>query len=243
MQSDKRDKFYILPLIWFCRMILPSAIFIPSTTKTFLQGDLVRIILIALLSLGLNSAAMAESAEGKKPWQVELEQYQSGLASRTQISLVLGLARHAPVMVASCGASLAVSAATLVTDTLPITNVVSESIANMSNGQYQTQDFDSVLSLEALGELARGTTGGAIAGAAELVEFMFIYLAGEEKERGFEMVKKLYASTFATIDALFAEKSKCMMSMSKVFMLTGELKARNAGANSTSYPLDGPTVP
>ena len=59
----------------------------------------------------------------------------------------------------------------------------------------------------------------------ESLEFIGLWLGGNEAQ-AFEMVKKTYASTIATANALFADQGQCMMNISKVMITRAELKRR-----------------
>lgn len=181
-----------------------------------------RLLIAALMAVGMMGTAGAAEQEA---WQIELQEYEAKVQDYSNFGLTMRMGWYSSTLLASCSADVVVVAGSFVADTLPVFNFLSEGAANLVDEEYKTIDFDSIISLKAAGELGRGTLGGGLAATLETFEFVFLWLAGEE-DRSFEAVKKLYKSSFATANALFAEKGKCMMSFSKLLITGAELDTR-----------------
>src|SRR5690606_2818219 len=123
--------------------------------------------------------------------------------------------------------SVAITAATFIADTMPIANGVSEVVGNTVDEKYQTQTYESMFSWEALAQYGRGALGGGVIAVVETLEFVTLWLAGNE-EASYAAVKKMYASSISTADALFAREGKCLMQISKVALTRKELQKRGA---------------
>lgn len=197
-----------------------------------------KFIFIALtmaLSLPAFSQNSTPVQSSKDDWKVELAQFQDGLKgySNNHVRFLLGW--YGGKMVATCVASAAVTGAVFVADTLPLTNILSEGVGNLSAPDYQT--YESLLSLETLAAAGRGTLGGGVIALGESLEFVVLWLGGNE-EQSWEALAKVYASTAKTADALFAKKSQCVMSMAKAGLAARELgKRTQATGGSTPSPV------
>lgn len=176
--------------------------------------------LILIVSLIFAGAVHADQVPA---WQQKLEAYKASLADSTNAGLRVRYGFYAGMALTTCALSTAVTAATFVTDTVPLTNVASEALANVINPDYQT--YQNILEWENLGAIGRGAVGGGPVAVIESLEFVGLWLGGNEAQ-AFEMVKKTYASTIATANALFADQGQCMMNISKVLITRAELKRR-----------------
>lgn len=170
--------------------------------------------------------AFSFSATAATPvdWKGDFDRYRDSLKSATYLGLHAYRAGQASVAVGSCSLSTFIVGVTAAADTFPgVGNIAAEAIANMSNVDYKT--YENLLEWERAADIGRGLLGGAIVGPAESLEFLLRLLAGRPNE-SFQALSKVYASTFATMDALFAEESLCVMSISKVGIITAEMKSR-----------------
>ncbi|MCB0385080.1 MAG: hypothetical protein KDD43_06785 [Bdellovibrionales bacterium] len=181
--------------------------------------------LLIAAAMVVSCFGMSAQAADVEPWEVELQEYEASLANMSKYSLTWRMGLYTSKMLASCSADVVVVAGSFIADTLPVFNFISEGAANLVDEDYKSIDFDSIISLAAAGQAGRGVAGGGFAALWESFEFIFLWLAGEE-DRSFEAVKKMYASSFATTKALFAEKGACLMSFSKLLMTGAELDKR-----------------
>lgn len=185
-----------------------------------------KLVLIAALVFG-----GAVHAAEVPAWQQKLEAYKASLGGYTNAGLRLHYGFYAGMALTTCSLSAVVTGATFVADTVPVGNVVSESLANITNPDYQT--YKNILEWENLGAIGRGAVGGGPVAMLETLQFIGLWLGGNE-DQAWEGVKKTYASTIATANALFAEQGQCMMSISKVMIIRAELKARQEQAKLPS---------
>lgn len=181
-----------------------------------------------LLLASLVFAAGAQAATDD--WKTQLEDYKQYVQTLNNGELVVRTAFYSVKSIATCGASAAMTAAAFIADTAPITGAVSELIANNASPDYKS--WEEILSVDNLGSIARTTAGGGVVGVAEALEFVNLWLGGNE-ELAFNQLKKTYASTIATAEALFAEQSQCLMSYSKVLLLRVEMQKRGMMPQNT----------
>ena len=177
--------------------------------------------LVLLLSVAL-TCGVAQAAEAPK-WTVELENYKNGLASATDFGLKVRQEWFIGKTLATCALSAVVTGATFITDTVPVTNFLGEGVANVANPNYQT--FPNWIEWQSLASLGRGTVGGGSIAVVESLEFVVLWLGGNESQ-AYTQLKKTYASTVATVEALFAKESQCMMSMAKIYITVAEMQRR-----------------
>jgi len=161
-----------------------------------------------------------------KDWQGELAAYSKSLESRYTGSLWMSHAWYSGASTATCLASVAMTGAVFVADTLPVVNGLSEYIGGTVDPQYQTHTYESILSWEAAAQAGRGLVGGGVTGVAEALQYVLLLkLAGREEE-AFGGLAKMYASSFATANALFAKQGQCMMNLAKNTLIRRELHIR-----------------
>jgi hypothetical protein len=172
-----------------------------------------------LLIASLIFASGANAAQ--TDWKSELEQYKQHIETLNNGELWVRTAFYSGLSITTCTLAAGVTAATFVSDTIPLTNALSEIIANNANPDYQT--YEKIMSVETLANAGRGAAGGAVIGVFETLEFINLWLGGNE-ELAFNQLKKNYASTIATANALFADQGKCLMSYSKVLLTRVEMR-------------------
>lgn len=196
-------------------------------------------MLKSVLFVLMAAASVSATVEAKElaPWQLELQNYQSQLPHMSKLGLTVRVGFYSGTALASCSTDALVAGASFVSDTLPAFNLLSEGVANLVDPNYSSIDFESILSLRAAADISRGTLGGALVAVYESLEFVLLWLAGEE-ERSFEAVKKLYSSSIATTEALFARKAKCMMSFSKIALTGAELEKRQTPHQDQSFLIE-----
>lgn len=196
-----------------------------------------KFIFIALtmaLSLPAYSQNSTPVQSSKDDWKVELAQFQDSLKGYSNNGIRAALAWYGAKMVGTCSASAAITGAVFIADTLPLTNILSEGLGNLSAPDYKT--YNDILKLENLASLGRGTIGGGGVALLESLEYIFLVLGGNDQN--WEALSKVYASTAQTAEALFAEKSLCRMSMAKAGLAARELGQRTqATGGSTPSPV------
>ncbi len=174
---------------------------------------------LIIASMVFASGAQAAQVD----WKTQLEDYKTHIQTLNNGQLVLRTAFYSGMSIATCTLAAGMTAAAFVSDTAPITNVLAEVIANNANPDYQT--FEKIWSVETLANTARGTVGGGVVGVAEALEFVNLWLGGNT-DLAFGQLKKAYASTYATAEALFADQGQCLMSYSKVLLTRIEMQKR-----------------
>lgn len=174
-------------------------------------------------------------------WQAKLENYKTEIQTISAGQLRWHYAYYVGAAFGTCALSTVVTGATFVADTVPVTNILAEVIANNTNVDYKT--YENLVSWETLANTGRGAVGGAAVGVVESLQFVTLWLAGNEAQ-SFEQLKKAYASTVATAEAVFAEQGKCMMSISKVLLVRAELAKRNNSVEIAPTPeVKMPSMP
>ncbi|MGZ3652486.1 MAG: hypothetical protein ACXVB9_13605 [Bdellovibrionota bacterium] len=182
-----------------------------------------------LSALVLSLPTLAHAHVEAHPWQAELESYKASLPAKSNKQLILLHAGNSAMAIGSCSASAAITGASFVAESLPVVNGLSEILANEVDPDYKTVEYKSIFSWEALTELGRGTVGGGVIALKDALKFISLWLSGEQ-DLSFEAAKKIYASSFANAEALFANQGKCMMSISKIIILRTELEKRGVMA-------------
>lgn len=180
-----------------------------------------RLLLIA--SVLFASGAQAAQVD----WKTQLEDYKQHISTLNNNQLVLRTAYYSVMAAGTCAASAAMTASAFIADSAPITGVVAEIIANNADPSYQT--WDKILTVETLANTTRGALGGGVVGVAEALEFVNLWLGGNT-DQAFGQLKKAYSSSFATMDALFADKGQCLMNFSKVLLTRREMQKRGEGS-------------
>jgi len=178
--------------------------------------------LLSILVLGMVGTAFAAGQElEQESWAVELQEYQAAIQTYSNLHLGLSMAAHSAALVASCSASAVVVAGSFLTESFPVINFFPELFANAVDENYITFPNDEW----EWDQAARGVAGGAVVSLVDLAEFILLWLAGEE-DRSFQSFKKVYASTFAVAETLFAEQGQCLMSFLKLLITGEELDTR-----------------
>lgn len=176
--------------------------------------------LVLILSLIASGAAQADQIPA---WQQKLETYRAGLEQATPAGLQVRRGFYIGAALTTCALSTVVTGATFVADTVPVTNLLAEPVANIVTPDYQT--YQNILEWENLANIGRGTIGGAPVAVIESLEFVVLWLGGNQA-LAFEGLKKTYASTITTANTLFADQGQCMMNISKVLLTHAEIKRR-----------------
>jgi hypothetical protein len=178
-----------------------------------------------LSALVLSIPTLAHAEIEQHDWKAELQAYRESLPAKSNSKLILLHAGNTALAMASCSVSAAITGASFVAETLPIVNAIPEIVANNVDPDYKSFDFTSIFSWAALTELGRGTVGGGVIAIKDALKFITLWLSGQE-DRSFDAAKKIYASSFANAEALFAKQGKCMMSLSKTVILASEMQSR-----------------
>ncbi|HEY8279013.1 MAG TPA: hypothetical protein VIH99_05285 [Bdellovibrionota bacterium] len=181
------------------------------------------------LFLAMTIAPLARAEVKSYDWQAELQAYKANVEQKSTPNLYLRLAGNTVMIEGTCASAIALSGAAFIAETLPVMNGLPEIAANAVDPEYETFTYQKLLSWEAFMELARGTAGGGLVGAKDALKFVFLWLTGQG-DQGFEGMKKMYASSFATTEALFAKQGKCLMSLSKQIILRTEIQKRQGAA-------------
>lgn len=194
-------------------------------------------ILVALLFLGLTSSAIANSngeyvnrvsEEDRMQVEAELNEYRAWAYDANTSRLHLEFEYNGQVLkvIGGCGVSVVLTVVSFAADVAPFgTGAFSEMLANSLNSNYDTFDAESTQSdLESLG---RSTMGAAGVTLVEILEAIVLHFAGEkDQDDYFKGTKKVMASSQAVLDAMFADKSMCLMSIAKTAIASKAIKSR-----------------
>jgi hypothetical protein len=175
--------------------------------------------LILLVAGLLSSVAFA----GQRDWQAELAQYQESLKTTPTWQLYVLNPYWVGSAFTSCGASPFIIAAAFAADTFPGLNPAAEYIAHATDPDYKS--YQDLMTWETAASLVRGAMGGGSVALTDTLKFVLQYFAGNP-EPGYQDFQKVYASTFATAQALFGSQGECMMSLSKVILIEKEASTR-----------------
>lgn len=179
----------------------------------------------------LFALALGFSVGAKADWKQELEDYKQWSTTATDGQLLDWYVFNYGKMYVTCGASYAMTFATAFSDTMPVSNLFAEALANNANPEYNTVEtsglLDTLMAWENWAQAARGTAGGGVTAAMETFAFLNQYLSGNT-EAAYHNLKENYKSTLATYEALFAEKGQCARSSSKIAIIYSEMMSRRA---------------
>lgn len=184
------------------------------------------------LLLVLSSIFAVSAHAATEDWTTQLENYRQQVQTYTKGQLYGDQVLNMAGAVTGCMGSVAFTAVAFVSDTLPVSAPVSEYIATRTNENYQS--YQTFLSWETLANTGRGTVGGAAMGTYEAMEFVLYWLSGDS-EKSFAQLKQIYASTFATAEALFSKESACLMNTARVGIIKAEWR-RRAGLAPVEMP-------
>lgn len=157
-------------------------------------------------------------------WATQLENYRQQVQSYSNSQLYGDQLLNMTGAVVGCAGSVAVTAASFVADTLPVTGPAAEYIASKTNENYQS--YETLISWETLVNAGRTVGGGATLATYESFEFIFYWLSGDT-EKSFAQLKEMYASSYATLDALFSKESACVMNIARVAVVKSEWRRRS----------------
>lgn len=175
--------------------------------------------LILLVAGLLSSVAFA----GQRDWQAELAQYQESLKTTPTWQLYILNPYWVGSAITTCAPATFAVAAAFAADTFPGSNPAAEYIAHAANPDYKS--YEDLRSWETAAGLVRGTVGGAAVAVNDTLKFVLQFLSGNA-DLGYQDFQKVYASTFATAQSLFANQGECMMSLSKVLLIENEASTR-----------------
>lgn len=171
--------------------------------------------------------AGAVQAEEPK-WKAQLENYKADMQSVSTSALYVYNGVHSLKAMGTCSANVAIAASAFIGDTLPLgALVISEPIANGADPNYES--YQQFWSWENLGNLFKGLGGGVTVAGYDAVNWIFLWLGGNE-DQAFEALKNTYASSWAATEKLFAEQGQCMMSVAKVALIRMEMRNRGIDA-------------
>ena len=173
-----------------------------------------------IVALALGSAAHADHSN----WAEKLAKYKDQVQRVSNTMLLVHNGFYTGAALTACSMSAAVVGAAFISDTAPVTNVISETIANSAAPDYKT--YEALYSWDTLAQMGRGLIGGAPIAMVESLQFVVLWLGGKE-DQSFDQVKKVYASTLATANSVFSRESQCMMNLSKVLLARREMVHRN----------------
>lgn len=183
-----------------------------------------------ILAAGLSLSAHA----AKGDWEAKLENYRQQVQTFSALGLYVSQAGNISKSFAGCTGSVVASAAAFCADTLPLLNPIAETIGNLADQDYQT--YGSLIDWETLANAGRGAAGGGVVASVEALEFVMLWLAGNE-DQSFEALKKVYASTFATVDAMFSNDSACYVNLARIQIVRAEWN-RRAGKMINYTPMN-----
>lgn len=182
-------------------------------------------VMAAVLFVGISSSAFAQ-----EDWQVEQQEWQAQVETMSTLGLSVTLAKQLAAKILVCGASNTIVGVSIVADTVPVANILSEIAANMAD-----EDYESLVAEEWSGtveELFEGTFAGAGALVQDSAQFLVLVLAGEE-ERAWQNVAASYKSSVILAEKFAEDKSLCSRVSRWEATTRGELAKRWAGENVT----------
>lgn len=181
----------------------------------------------------LFAALFTVSAYAVQPdWTEKMRAYRTEIQTWDNGKLFLSQFGNYGRAAVGCTGSLGVTAIAFVSDTIPLTAPVAEWVGNKSNAKYQSYQW--FWSWETLANVGRGTAGGALLGGYESMEWVMMWLRGDT-EGSFAQLKQAYASSFATLDALFAKESACVSNIVRVAIVRAEWLRRSGKAPVTNF--------
>lgn len=168
--------------------------------------------------------ALASSSAFAADWKNELNQYAADTQNYSYTRLYADATVLTGLIPIICGPAAGITAAAAITDSLPAGNILAEILANMANTEYQT--YQSFWAWDSWVNAGRGAVGGAGIFAAETIEAVTLWLAGQE-DQAYQGTLKNYESTVKTAEALFSENSRCYLVLAKLAVLKNEESRRN----------------
>lgn len=191
----------------------------------------------------IGAVLFASVSQAEQPvWKTKLENYKTYLETVTDNGLWALKAGNIGWAFGTCGLSVVATGAAFITDTIPLgAGLGAEIIANTTDPNYQT--YERLMSWETLGSTGKSLLGGGVVGVAESLEYVMLYLGGNE-DQAWEKLKGSYASSMATMNKLFAEQGQCMMSISKIGLITVEMRKRGIQVPPMNLPpVAAPALP
>lgn len=178
-----------------------------------------KILLSVLLSAGLSQAAFGQEWEEK-------------VANMSALELSVTWTQQLAAKIMACGAGNTIVGVSIVADTVPVTNILSEIAANMADENYQSLSSEDWLGQ--FGDIFKGTFAGAGALIKDSAQFVILVLAGEE-EKAWQSVEKAYSSSITLAQKFDQEGSLCSRVRRAEAIVRNELMLR-WGGNSVKMP-------
>lgn len=189
-------------------------------------------MLVVLALLGASISSFAKTQKNDLKWVNELKLYNYELQSASRERLTWNLAVESVKMAATCGSDVMLIGASFLADTFPVVGAVSEAIANILDGKYETADYDSLVSWAAAKQGVRGTAGGGMTAVVESLEYVMLYLTGDTSQ-AYEATSKVYESSLATLNKLLSNNAPCMMSLNKMSLVLNQLEKTSPFKNAS----------
>ncbi len=188
------------------------------------------VIIAALFAVN----AQAETVD----WMTQLENYRVEVKAYSAQDLFWGQFGNYTKAGLGCTGAGASTVIAFVTDTIPLTNPVAEWVGNKANARYET--YQAFWRWETLANVGRGATGGALMAGYEGFEWIVLWLKGDTTQ-AFSELAKVYASTFATAEAMFAKEGACLMNVARVAVVRAEYRRREGLAPTLPFtPMHQP---
>jgi hypothetical protein len=183
-----------------------------------------KLLMLIGLVLGFSQLAVAQE---EKAWEVEIQQWKTDVVNMSNAKLALEWSKSVTAAVVTCGASQVVIMSALAADTFPVTNILSEVLANATDEEYQSLASDR----SKVGQTAEGIFGGAGAIVRDSVQYVLLMLTGET-ENAWQNVKDSYESTRVIAEKMNQDQALCTRNSRIEFIIRGELFARIWGEES-----------
>lgn len=171
----------------------------------------------------LSTGAMAQDFKTEEAWVLEDRAYEELVKTLPEANLVRSWTKQMALGVLACGFDATIIAATVSADTLPVLNGLAEAMAHAADENYVSIESDDFLGKT--WEVFKGAFGGIPALTKDSLEFVILYMSGEE-ERAWQSVAKAYESTITVTNSLMADKAVCPQLNRKEVIARTELYKR-----------------
>lgn len=181
---------------------------------------------------GISQIALAQE---QNSWEAEIKQWEADVVNMSNTKLTLQWTKAVTAAVVTCGASQVVIMSALAADTFPVTNILSEVLANATDEEYQSLESDR----STIGQTAEGFFGGAGAIVRDSVQYVLLVLTGET-ENAWQNVSDSYESTRVIAEKMNQDQALCTRTSRIEFVIRGELFSRIWGEESlkTQTPIE-----
>jgi hypothetical protein len=193
---------------------------------------MIKLFMLIGFVLGISQLSQAQE---EKAWEAEIKQWETDVVNMSNTKLTIQWTKSVAAAVATCGASQVVIMSALAADTFPVTNIISEVLANATDEDYQSLDADR----SKVGQTAEGLFGGAGAIVRDTVQYVLLLLTGET-ENAWQNVKDSYESTRVVAEKMTQDEALCTRTSRIEFIIRGELFSRIWGEESleTQTPIE-----